>query len=330
MDAELLILLNREMKNVKRKKVKVSMITIFLTLILSGCSSKMVVFDPQGPVARSILDLINWSLWWMLLVVIVVFALFAYIVWKYREKPENMDYEPPEEHGSTVMEIIWTGIPILIVIALTIPTVRTLYDLEEVPKGYEDKKPIVIHVTSADWKWIFSYPEQGIETVNYMNIPEDTPIQLKLTSAGTMQSFWVPALGGQKYTMAKMETEMFLVADNPGSYIGKNTNFNGRGYAGMEFEVLSLTQKEFDQWVSEVQSSAPALTESKYEELLKPTHLGRLTFSNTHLEWVDHAKLDSKSYTNPELYRNHGYQGKIFEEEDNYRNKNHGGEQHGH
>ncbi|GGF98285.1 cytochrome aa3 quinol oxidase subunit II [Paenibacillus abyssi] len=305
----------------KFRKLLFSAATLISVLLLSGCGYNMVVFEPQGPVARSIMELINWSLIWMALVVVVVFGLFGYIVWKYREKPENKDYEPPEEHGSMVLEVIWTAIPILIVIALTIPTVKTLYALEDVPPGYENVKPITIHVTSADWKWIFSYPEQGIETVNYVNIPEDTPIDFKLTSASTMQSFWVPALGGQKYTMGKMETQLYLVADHPGSYFGRNTNFNGRGYAGMEFEVQAQTREDFDQWIKDVKETAPKLTERKYEELLEPTHLGRMTFSNTHLEWVDHADPDSPSYTNPELYRYHGYQGRVFEEEDNYRNK---------
>lgn len=299
----------------KSKKVMLFFVSLFTAMLLSGCD--LVVFQPQGPAARSITDLINWSLLWMLLVVVVVFTLFGVIVWKYREKPENMNYEPPEEHGSTLLEIIWTGIPILIVIALTIPTVKTLYDLEEVPKGYKNKEPLTIHVTSADWKWIFSYPDQGIETVNYVNIPEDRPVLFKLTSAGTMQSFWVPALGGQKYTMGKMETEMYLVADNPGSYFGKNTNFNGRGYAEMEFEVLAQTEKDFDNWLVEAKAKAPKLTEKEYAELLKPTHLGRLTFSNTHLEWINHADHDSKTYLNPELYRGHGYQGKTFDYKEN-------------
>ncbi len=295
-------------------------LSISLLFVLAGCETKMVVFDPQGPAARSIAELINWSIFWMLLVVIVVFALFAFIIWKYREKPENMDYEPPEEHGSTLLEIIWTGIPILIVIALTIPTVKTLYELEDVPAGYESQEPLTVHVTAADWKWIFSYPEEGIETVNYVNIPEDRPILFKLTSASTMQSFWVPQLAGQKYAMGKMETELYIVAENPGSYMGKNSNFNGRGYAEMEFEVLAQTPAEYEAWVKEVKETAPKLTEEKYEELLKPTHLGRMTFNDTHLAWVNHAKHDSKTYTNPELYRYHGYQGKIFEEEDNYKN----------
>lgn len=294
-----------------------SLLVVGLLPLLAGC--EMVVFQPQGPVARSITELINWSIWWMLLVVVVVFALFAYIVWKYRDRPERQGEEPPEEHGSTVLEIVWTVIPILIVVALTIPTVRTLYDLEKPPKGYEDQDPLIIHVTSADWKWIFSYPEQNIETVNYVNIPVNRLVLFKMTSASTMQSFWVPALAGQKYTMNKMETELYVVAERPGSYEGRNTNFNGRGYAHMQFEVLAQTPKEFDKWVQEVKQTAPKLTKEKYEELLLPTHLGRLTFVGTHLQWVNHANPHSKTYTNPELYRWHGYQGKIFDENDRHK-----------
>ncbi|MGJ7919855.1 cytochrome aa3 quinol oxidase subunit II [Neobacillus sp. LXY-4] len=319
-----------------KKTFLLSLLAALTIVLLSGCEPSLVVFDPQGPVARSILDLINWSLIFMLLVVVVVFGLFGYIVWKYRERRENKDYEPPEEHGSMVLEVIWTAIPILIVIALTIPTVKTLYALEKVPEGYEKKEPLTIHVTSADWKWIFSYPEQGIETINYVNIPEDRPVLFKLTSASTMQSFWVPALAGQKYTMNKMQTQLYVVADHPGSYLGRNTNFNGRGYADMEFEVLAQTQIDFEQWVKDVKKTAPKLSEKKYEELLKPTHLGRLTYSNTHLEWIDHSEMDSKTITNPELYKTHGYQGEIFKEENtnaetqNNMNDNDGGEQHGH
>jgi cytochrome aa3-600 menaquinol oxidase subunit 2 len=299
-----------------KKNYIVPLLALLPVLLLSGCDSKMVVFDPKGPAAREILDLINWSLVFMVLVVVVVFALFGYIIWKYRATPENKDYEPPEEHGSTKLELIWTFIPILIVIALTIPTVKTIYKLEKVPAGYENKKPITINVTSADWKWIFSYPEQGIETVNYVNIPAGTPVRFKLTSAGTMQSFWVPQLGGQKYTMNKMETELYLTADEVGEYLGRNTNFNGRGYADMEFTVEAKSTKDFQKWVKDVKSKAPKLTENKYDELLKPTHLGRETFVGTHLQWVDHGQMNSKTYTNPKLYEVHGVKGQIFKDEE--------------
>jgi cytochrome aa3-600 menaquinol oxidase subunit II len=312
----------------KSKGLMISLICLLTVMLLAGCEPNMVVFEPEGPAARSIMDLINWSLIWMLLVVIVVFSMFGYIVWKYRERPDNKDYEPPEEHGSIFLEIIWTAIPILILVALTIPTVKSLYALEKVPANYEKTEPITINVTGADWKWIFSYPDQNIETINYVNIPEDRPVHFKLTSAGTMQSFWVPSLGGQKYAMNKMETELILVADNPGSHLGRNTNFNGKGYTEMEFEVLSQTSEDFDKWVKEVKQTAPKLTKEEYEKLLQPTHLGRKSFSNTHLKWVNHAELNSKTYTNPEAYRGHGYQGEIFEEQNHSEETNSDHSQH--
>ncbi len=107
----------------------------------------------------------------MLFIIVVIFVLFAIILWKYRERPENLDYEPPDQHGNTLLEIIWTAIPVLIVIALAIPTVKATFELEKPPKESRGVEPIVIHATAADWKWIFSYPEENIETVNYVNIP---------------------------------------------------------------------------------------------------------------------------------------------------------------
>lgn len=297
-----------------KKGLLLSFLALIPVLLLSGCDTTLKVFDPKGPAARDIMHLINWSLMLMVIIVVAVIGLFIVFVIKYREKPSNKNYEPPEDHGSTKLEITWTMIPVIIVTLLTIPTVTTIYSLEKVPKGYENKKPITINVTSADWKWIFSYPEQGIETVNYVNIPAGTPVQIKLTSAGTMQSFWVPQLAGQKYTMSKMQTKMYLTADEPGEYIGKNTNFNGKGYAKDDFTVEAQKPEDFAKWVKEVKAKAPKLSEKKYAVLLKPSNLGRETFSSTHLAFVDHSQMDSKNYLYPELYKTHDYPGKIFKE----------------
>ncbi|GAE94627.1 AA3-600 quinol oxidase subunit II [Gracilibacillus boraciitolerans JCM 21714] len=285
------------------KKLIYLLTLLVIPIFLAGCESKLLVFDPKGPVARSLTDLIVYSIILMLVIVLVVFVLFVYIIWKYRVRKDDADFEPKEEKGNHWLEITWFTIPVIIVIALMIPTAKTIYEVENIPQGYEEEEPLVIHVTSADWKWIFSYPEQDIETVNYINIPADHPIQFKMTSAGTMQSFWVPELGGQKYTMANMQTNLFLVADKPGSFYGRNTSFNGRGYAHMEFEVQAQTKEDFNEWVNDVKTTAMDLTEEKYGEILEPGNLGRMTFNNTHLEWIDHAHGGSEKYIDPELYR---------------------------
>lgn len=288
-----------------RKTLIAGPIFLLSALILSGCNLKSAVLNPQGPVAQAQYDLIMYSVWFMLAIVIVVSALFTIMVVKYREKPENKDYEPPDQHGSTLLEIIWTAIPVVIIIALLIPTIKVIYQLEEIPEGYEDVEPITINVTSAEWKWIFSYPEQGIETVNYVNIPEDTPIKFQLTSAGTMGAFWVPELGGQKYTMPGHDMELILLAENPGSYIGRNANFNGEGFTHMDFEVLSQSHSEFEQWVNEVKQTAPSLTKEDYETILEEGLVGRMTFTGTHLEWVEQHHSEHEANTD-ENHADHG------------------------
>ncbi|UOQ86661.1 cytochrome aa3 quinol oxidase subunit II [Gracilibacillus salinarum] len=287
------------------KKLTYIFTLLLIPVLLAGCDSKLIVFDPKGPVARNLSDLIVYSIIFMAIIVLIVFVLFGFIIWKYRARKDDGDFEPEEEEGNHLLEVIWFVIPIAIVIALMIPTAKTIYEVEDIPQGYEEEEPIVIHVTSADWKWIFSYPEQGIETVNYLNIPADHPVQFKMTSAGTMQSFWVPELGGQKYTMANMQTNLFLVADQEGSFYGRNTSFNGRGYAHMDFEVQAMSNDDFNEWVQDVKNTANDLTEDEYSELLKPTVIGRKTYNGTHLEWIDHAHGGSEQYIDSDLYEIH-------------------------
>ncbi|MBB5324081.1 cytochrome aa3-600 menaquinol oxidase subunit 2 [Anoxybacillus tepidamans] len=273
----------------------VSLLPLSLLLLLSGCSENMLVLQPKGPVAKTQYDLIVWSVGFMLFIIVVVFVLFAVVLIRYREKPERADYEPPEEEGNTLLEIIWTVIPIIIVTALAIPTVKATFALEKPVK--KEVKPLTIQVTAANWKWIFSYPEQNIETVNYVNIPEDVPVKFQLTSVGPINSFWVPQLGGQKYAMDGMNTELILQADEPGSYMGRSANFSGKEFAHMEFEVLAQTKDDFAKWVKEVQQTAPKLSKKKYETILQPGIVGRMTFSNTHLAWIDHTK-QNRHYMN--------------------------------
>ena len=114
------------------------------------------------------------------------------------------DYEPPHIEGNPWVETILVGIPILIVAYLSFVSVQSNYIVEATPAGYEDQEPLVIYASSSNWKWHFSYPEEDVETVNYLYIPADRPIEFKLYSFGPITSFWIPQLGGQKYAMADM------------------------------------------------------------------------------------------------------------------------------
>lgn len=280
------------------KWILLSMV-ITITTVLTGCEP-LLVLDPKGPQAKTQADDIMLSIWLMSGIVIIVLAILVFVLMKYRASKQSDDYEPPHIEGSTLVEAICIGIPVIIVIFLSVISIKSNYEVEATPAGYEDQEPLVIYASSSNWKWHFSYPEEDIETVNYLYIPADRPIEFKLYSYGPITSFWIPQLGGQKYAMSDMVTTLHLAADEPGEFMGRNANFSGAGFAENIFDVTAMTQREFDEWVTEVHETANPLTEDKFKELLEPGHLGRSTYTGTHLEFApapehDHGSADVDS-----------------------------------
>ncbi|RLL45135.1 cytochrome aa3 quinol oxidase subunit II [Oceanobacillus piezotolerans] len=268
-------------------KQKWALLAFIFTMItvLIGCEP-LLVLDPKGPQAETLSNTIWISIFTMAVVVIVVLTLLINMLVKYRASKQPDDYEPPHIEASPIVESIIIGIPVLIVAFLSVVSVVSTYQVEDVPEGYEDQEPLVIYASSSNWKWHFSYPEQDIETVNYVFLPTDRPVEFRLYSHGPITSFWIPQLAGQKYAMADMITKINLVADSPGEYMGRNSNFSGEGFAKHVFNVTALSPDEFDTWVDEIHATAEPITEEKFDELLEPGHLGQLTFTGTHLEFA--------------------------------------------
>jgi cytochrome aa3-600 menaquinol oxidase subunit 2 len=210
-------------------KTKWVLLTLMITIatVLTGCES-LTVLDPKGPQAQTTADVIWISIITMAFVVLVVFALYIFYVVQYRASRQAEDYEPPHIEGNPIVESLIVGIPVLIIIFLTVVTVQSLYDVEAAPKGYEEQEPLVIYASTSNWKWHFSYPEEDIETVNYLFIPINRAIEFKLYSYGPISSFWIPQLGGQKYAMAHAVNTLHLAADVPGIYGAKRKLYWGR------------------------------------------------------------------------------------------------------
>ncbi|WP_088105992.1 cytochrome aa3 quinol oxidase subunit II [Halalkalibacter urbisdiaboli] len=267
-------------------KMRWAFILIVFTIltVLTGCEPLMVL-DPKGPQAQVLANDIVLSMWVMLFVVIVVLAILVFMLIKFRASKQSEDYEPPHIEGNAIVEWICVGIPVLIVAFLSFVNVQSNYKIEAPPQGYEDKEPLVIYATSSNWKWHFSYPEQEIETVNYLYIPTGRPLEFKLYSHGPITSFWIPQLGGQKYAMADMVNTLHLAADSPGEFMGRNSNFSGEGFAENTFNVAAMSEAEFEDWVEEVKATAKPLTEDTFTKLLEPGHLGQLTYTGTQLSF---------------------------------------------
>ncbi|MBP2000729.1 cytochrome aa3-600 menaquinol oxidase subunit 2 [Paenibacillus shirakamiensis] len=239
---------------------------------------KFIVLDAKGPVAEVQQKLIMLTGMICMAVVIPVIGLLVFIVWRYRDTPNNKAPYQPHWDDSKLLETIWWGIPIVIIIILGVVTARDTYKLAKPPVS--DSTPITIQVTSLDWKWLFQYPDQKIATVNYVQIPAGVPVRFQLTSDAPMNSFWIPQLGGQEYSMPGMAMQLWLQADKPGTYYGSGANFSGRDFAKMNFVVESKPQADFNTWVKEVKSSSPKLTNEGYTELAKPSTMKQQFYSD--------------------------------------------------
>ncbi|MDQ6596667.1 ubiquinol oxidase subunit II [Bacillus salipaludis] len=256
-----------------------SILGLLGTLLLAGCDkSKFIVLDPKGPVGQTELDLIVISVILCAIVIIPVMVIFVYIIIRYKDRPGNTAPYQPEWADSKVLEIVWWGIPVVIVAILGIYTAKTAIKVSKPP--VTDVKPIVVQVTSLDWKWLFTYPDKKVATVNYAVIPAGVPVQFVLTSDAPMNSFWVPQLGGQEYTMPGMSMGLWLQANKIGEYFGTGANFTGTGFAHMQFRVKAVSQADFNTWAAGLKKNSPVLTNAGYQELSQPGNVKELSYSS--------------------------------------------------
>jgi cytochrome o ubiquinol oxidase subunit 2 len=238
------------------------------TLLLSGCN--MTLLDPKGQVGLDERNLIITATLLMLLVVVPVIVMTFLFAWKYRASNTDAVYTPKWNHSTKIEIAVWT-IPVLIIIALGYITYKSTHALDPYKPLESDIKPITIEVVALDWKWLFIYPEQGIATVNKIVFPAHTPINFKITSDAVMNSFFIPALGGQIYAMAGMQTKLHLIANQNAEMDGISANYSGAGFTGMKFKAIATSQEDFDAWVSEVKKAPKQLEKAEYEALSKPS-----------------------------------------------------------
>jgi cytochrome o ubiquinol oxidase subunit 2 len=257
------------LKRTMKYGLGVPVVLLLTAALLSGCGDVMVL-NPKGPIGQGQKDLIILTSILCAVVLVPVLAMTAFIVYRYRDRPDNKAPYRPNWSHSTILETIWWVVPVLIIAVLAVVTVRATYALEPSKPIASEKKELVVQVTSLDWKWLFTYPEQGVAAVNELYIPEDVPIRFELTSDAPMNSFWIPQLGGQVYAMSGMAMTLYLQADEAGTYYGSSANFSGEHFAHMTFDAVAVPRQQFDEWVEQVKKTSPALTQEGYDALAVP------------------------------------------------------------
>jgi len=238
-------------------------------ILLASCKPAGVL-DPQGPISSAErLLLINSTAIMLVVVVPVIVATLAF-AWWYRSSNTHATRSLDESYEGRVEFVVWS-IPALTVILLGGVIWIGSHQLDPRAPISGKSDPLRVDVVALDWKWLFIYPDRGIAAVNQLVIPVGTPVEFRLTSATVMNSFFVPQLGSQIYTMGGMTTHLSLLADQPGEYPGFSANFSGDGFSWMRFVVKSVTVGDFNTWLEQAHGTGSGLDAASYAELAKPS-----------------------------------------------------------
>lgn len=229
----------------------------FLMLILSGCGKPFLsTLKPAGEVAKEQYDLMLLSTGIMVGVILVVTIIFTIVLLRFRRKDEKI---PKQVEGSHKLEILWTVIPIILLLILAVPTVLVTFKQADVSKmdekNAEGKRDVlVVNVRSSLYWWEFEYPDLGIVTGQELVVPTDEKVYFNLKASDVKHSFWIPAIGGKIDTNTDNVNKFYLEFDDKKAneagnlFYGKCAELCGPSHALMDFKVKAVSRSEFDQW----------------------------------------------------------------------------------
>ncbi len=214
-----------------------------------------------------------------------VLLLTLYICIRYRRKANPV---PSKNTHNTTVEIIWTVVPIIILVAIAIPSLRTHYFMER-----EVDAEMTLKVTGRQWYWSYEYPDQGgisfdsyiikdedikpgqirlLEVDNRVVVPVDTVVRVQLTGADVIHSWAVPAFGVKKDAVPGRLNQTWFKAEKTGLFYGQCSELCGVGHGFMPIAVQVVSKEDFANWVKEKQGpgAAAATPDSVTEPVPQP------------------------------------------------------------
>jgi cytochrome c oxidase subunit II len=255
-------------------------------VLLAGCGEPFLsALQPAGEVAQMQYDLMLLSTAIMVGVIVIVTVLFIIAITRFRRKSENEI--PKQVEGSHKLEVVWTVIPILLLLVLAVPTVAATFKLADVSPMDEKNEDgttdaLVINVRANLYWWEFEYPNEEIVTSQDLVVPTDERVYFNLKASDVKHSFWIPSAGGKMDTNTDNLNRFWLkfddaAADEAGRiFYGKCAELCGPSHALMDFKVKALPRAEFDQWVTDMK----AVTEPVQAETAE-AQAGQEVFNNS-------------------------------------------------
>lgn len=251
-------------RSVKQRSA-IGLAIIAAAAVLGGCArnAPQDTWKPAGENAQEIQNL----QWWVFLIAgiigVIVFAVIIFVVVRFRDRGQEM---PKQSHGNPALEIALTILPAVILIAVGIPTVSTVFSLAKT-----GDTQCVVNVTGQQWWWEYEYPVQKcgnvdiaepIVTSGELVLPTKVHVLLRITSNDVIHSYWIPKLNGKRDAVPGRIHPLRMEADHPGIYAGQCTEFCGLSHARMRMDAVGLTSADFASWVANQLELAPKPTDA--------------------------------------------------------------------
>ena len=225
-------------------------------LAVAGCAGPFPqsTLRPRSDYGRAIDHLFTDIFWWAVVVFVLVETLLLVALVRFRHREGRP--APKPAHGHTALEIAWTLAPAVILVLVAVPTMRTIL----ATAGDAPPDAVKVEVIGHQWWWEYKYSNLGIVTANEMHVPVGKPVQLSITSADVIHSFWAPALAGKRDATPGHVTRIAFRADSVGEYSGQCAEFCGQSHANMGLRVVVDSDSAFERWVKTEQGgpAAPA------------------------------------------------------------------------
>lgn len=220
------------------------------------------IFAPVSTPAQSIFELSLFVLGITGCIFVVVAALLVYSVVRFRKPKVDDGREPPQVYGSLQVELAWTLAPILISLVLFLATARVIFKIQSAARPPD---AVEVTVIGHQFWWEYRYPGLSVVTANELHVPvsdpaHPTPTFLKLYSADTDHSWWVPRLAGKTDLIPNHPNNMWIEPRETGLYLGQCAQYCGTQHAKMLLRVYVQSREDFDAWVQQQRQTAQTVT----------------------------------------------------------------------
>ncbi len=233
-------------------KLKVLSLLSALTLFLAGCGKEnLTALVPKGYGAETSMNLIILTTVVMTFVFLIVLIIYVIVLMRFRKKKGQEDYIPKQVEGNQTLEIVWTVIPIILVIIMAVPTVAATFKLAD---DSDAKNHINVDITGNQYWWHFDYKDDKFQTSQDLYIPTNEKVYLHMISSDVAHSFWVPSISGKMDVNPENTNTMYIEAYEEGVYWGKCAELCGPSHSLMDFKVIAVSPEKYEEWANNMQN----------------------------------------------------------------------------